>query len=873
MPPSRRRNGTFASSLPWLILGLGLVGATLAYLFYGRGGPLDLDVVRVVSRLESWKLDQAAALLAEMKEKGETREVERLSRELQARRKAWREAERIYAPIWARRRTLPEGKMIEALRAAIGRAEEEGKRLTAQALELKLSNLSEALLASLGDPSSRRAARFLAGEKARIRTAEVVDQVDRLVAENRYGAALQLLDQARAEARSPETAEDYASKKRAVLNRLKKQAWAALSRAYDLANAGLPGEAVALLRKVQASFPSDPSLTHLRWKLKGAEYEIRPLVGSLGPGKGKARLPDKGGVEKVPDWGEVTGSGKGRGKKPPLRESPGAQPGKGAGGKSGRGAAREKPGLDGAALFAQAQAALRQWKFSQAARLFEKAAPAVAGAAEKARLARARAAYLDALAEGIRKNPASFKGVRIEDGGKADFLGADREGVDALLDGDRERLGWPLVGLEALVRLGARVDLSPLARLGRALLARQGGMEKVFALSLEKAVSADPSLEPEVQKILARATGKAGPFAWFEGRWIPSAEKKALLETRAAEKEALRALGAGDFRARAAALEKLAEKGGIQRDTVIRILRKRIEEDAERLSKNPFFSRLQKIAALRQELDKRRKRALDLIFDKDKYFYPFKPPACPPEKAKKYWPVQQEVDKRVAAVREIWNRKVSLRIPRDVMKYAGEALWALKELEVLGSPDLDSAEALEFVRRLPLKEGVVTVRNFAWTYRERRMLDLNRRILRYDAVADVDATKAEMDEMNITNEYRLMMGRRALAVNEKLLKAARAHSKEMADLGYFSHFSPTKELRTPFMRMAREGYTRGVSENIARVPGAEGAHMAWLHSSGHHRNILNPAHTEFATGNWGIYWTQNFGQGRDYLADPLFEKE
>ena len=224
-------------------------------------------------------------------------------------------------------------------------------------------------------------------------------------------------------------------------------------------------------------------------------------------------------------------------------------------------------------------------------------------------------------------------------------------------------------------------------------------------------------------------------------------------------------------------------------------------------------------------------------------------------------------------MKEIWENKTSLRIPSAVQRIAGEALWILKEFEVLGSPDFDSAEAMEFVRRLPLKEGVVTVRNFAWTSRERRNLDFNRRVLRYNQVADVDASKVEMDQMNITNAYRVMMGRRALAVNQKLLRAARGHSKEMADLGYFSHFSPTKELRTPFMRMAREGYKRGVSENIASVPGAEGAHVAWLHSSGHHRNILNPAHTEFATGNQGNYWTQCFGQGDEYLQDPLFEKE
>ena len=108
---------------------------------------------------------------------------------------------------------------------------------------------------------------------------------------------------------------------------------------------------------------------------------------------------------------------------------------------------------------------------------------------------------------------------------------------------------------------------------------------------------------------------------------------------------------------------------------------------------------------------------------------------------------------------------------------------------------------------------------------------------------------------------------------KKILAAARKHSQEMSRLGYFSHFSPTAGLRTPYQRLRLEGYMNGVSENIARVGGAEGAHVAWLHSSNHHRNLLNPSHREFATGNDGNLWTQNFGRGLEFEKDELFEKE
>ena len=92
----------------------------------------------------------------------------------------------------------------------------------------------------------------------------------------------------------------------------------------------------------------------------------------------------------------------------------------------------------------------------------------------------------------------------------------------------------------------------------------------------------------------------------------------------------------------------------------------------------------------------------------------------------------------------------------------------------------------------------------------------------------------------------------------------------MARLGYFSHFSPTPGRRTPFDRMKLAGYERGVGENLALHGSALGAHVSWLHSSGHHRNILMAHCSEFACGNQGDYWCQNFGTGKEYLGDPSY---
>jgi uncharacterized protein YkwD len=84
----------------------------------------------------------------------------------------------------------------------------------------------------------------------------------------------------------------------------------------------------------------------------------------------------------------------------------------------------------------------------------------------------------------------------------------------------------------------------------------------------------------------------------------------------------------------------------------------------------------------------------------------------------------------------------------------------------------------------------------------------------------------------------------------------------MGRLGYFSHFSPIPERKTPDLRAKIEGYKgSAISENIHRGRGTpEGAHDGWIHSSGHHRNLLRRFWTEMGTGRSGNIWTQNFGR-------------
>ena len=124
----------------------------------------------------------------------------------------------------------------------------------------------------------------------------------------------------------------------------------------------------------------------------------------------------------------------------------------------------------------------------------------------------------------------------------------------------------------------------------------------------------------------------------------------------------------------------------------------------------------------------------------------------------------------------------------------------------------------------------------------------------------VDPSGTEIEQVRITNDYRIMMGRQALQIDPRLVDSARGHSADMTRLGFFDHTSPIADKKSPFMRMAKAGYPAAGGENISLgsvTPKA--THDAWYNSSGHHRNILSPSWTAMGSGQDGNHWTQNFG--------------
>ena len=118
----------------------------------------------------------------------------------------------------------------------------------------------------------------------------------------------------------------------------------------------------------------------------------------------------------------------------------------------------------------------------------------------------------------------------------------------------------------------------------------------------------------------------------------------------------------------------------------------------------------------------------------------------------------------------------------------------------------------------------------------------------------------ENEVIRLVNEIRVENGLKPLTTNWELSRIARYKSEDMSANKYFSHTSPT--YGTPFQMIRAFGLSyRSAGENIAygqRTPAA--VVNAWMNSSGHRANILNPSYTQIGVGYCanGNYWTQMF---------------
>lgn len=119
------------------------------------------------------------------------------------------------------------------------------------------------------------------------------------------------------------------------------------------------------------------------------------------------------------------------------------------------------------------------------------------------------------------------------------------------------------------------------------------------------------------------------------------------------------------------------------------------------------------------------------------------------------------------------------------------------------------------------------------------------------------------------NEERIAVGLNALILNPTLVQTAREHSREMFELSYFSHISPTSSLKSPMRRyITNLGYTPEyafLGENLFYCSNQDAllGHRRLMESISHRENILNPKFDEVGIGvyiapNGEYYVTQMF---------------
>ncbi|MEO0480864.1 MAG: CAP domain-containing protein [Planctomycetota bacterium] len=376
--------------------------------------------------------------------------------------------------------------------------------------------------------------------------------------------------------------------------------------------------------------------------------------------------------------------------------------------------------------------------------------------------------------------------------------------------------------------------------------------------------------ESSVQEAIARARGEqldpeAG-YEWREDRYLSAREVR--LEERVASltKDLDSMLGKSPDRWDSR-LEQLIGEDDDAVDVLVAALRRVAERRIEDLESDDFRHKLESLEATRRELDEKRAAALAVIFDTTRYQFPTKDPDATAEERQIHQEAQQEIDQLVAEVRRFLDQhEKELRVPDRVGEKLARVRWISETLAGFEEfvPSLE--DRIEWAKRIPADQPL-SVATVALDLSEVDARAWAVEVEAYNVTLESELTAAEIELVQRTNAYRKLLGRRPLAVDLRMMEAGRSHAEEMADLGYFSHYSPTPGRRTPGDRMQLAGYHQGVSENLAQHPSAESSIHGWQHSSGHHRNMLAEGHVEIGVGQTGRYWVQVFGVGRE--LEPL----
>lgn len=378
--------------------------------------------------------------------------------------------------------------------------------------------------------------------------------------------------------------------------------------------------------------------------------------------------------------------------------------------------------------------------------------------------------------------------------------------------------------------------------------------------TLYEFTQAAPDRQSEAFALLARVRKVPVPaegFRYLEGNWFTAEEHARVLLEKEARTVAAKVggdpatwkQGYARYEAFAAAhpVPEAASAVHLAKQALSEAFLKKRSELVKRLGTLPRYGMYQKLKLLKQELNRRRKEALDVIFNKEIY-----PDENHGVKGQKF------VDEKVDLVRDLWDKPMRniVRLDGTVRKTVEQIRELDGYLKQLGAKR-DKSQRLSQV--LASLNDSLTLKTITLDSKERRILEHNREVRSHNEKVKSKMSKVELDQLEVTNEYREMMGLRMVYASDALAGAARKHTENMAAAGHIWHDGPDG---SPASRCKEAGFVGAVGENCAQGYGSpKEAFHGWYTSSGHHRNMLHGSWNQLGVGQVSGFWTQNFGHG------------
>ncbi|MGK0218550.1 MAG: hypothetical protein ACI9HE_002044 [Planctomycetota bacterium] len=403
---------------------------------------------------------------------------------------------------------------------------------------------------------------------------------------------------------------------------------------------------------------------------------------------------------------------------------------------------------------------------------------------------------------------------------------------------------------------------------------QEEGGRRLHVAELEQLVSGG-----ERNEWLALHQGQAripvGGYLWEEERWKTATEADAAALGKRLGKLG-KELERGDRERRDAAfteLQSLAVANLAAAESVPRHLAARLDSAKRALMGSKTMRKLQSMAGRRALLDTRRTALLELIEDDQRYFYPYLMPAVSAEEAATYRALQKQISGMLGVIERDWQEPSgNVSMSRRFRESLEDLRWCLLRMEAAGGLVRTPEGIPSWIEGVDPELEQVGLAHFAWSRDEAQALALGRLIQarNQELWAQLDGAgqlaEDELEQVQVTNRYRLMLGRQALGWSPILQDAARVHSDYMVATGHFGHEQEGALDRTPTERRYRRGYKHDGGENChVGSHGPVGVHTAWLESSAHHRNLLSAHHHEIGVSKEGAYWTQVFGAATGWM--------